>query len=223
MPAAWVAAQPQLKEFLARGPLSPDRAAWRVVAIRSVVVGPARFNRGLADHGLKSAVHYAAFERLLHFIWERAGDGAFTRVLGDKHGGRHFYFKPLSQSFPDIWIERRPEATARPEPLHRLRDAVRRLELRLMPRADSRATDWWRLASIVSKTDSRASRMDAFNAFTSSPWVARGFARTAIIIPAIPSGSEPRSKRPLSVSTTRTGGSGGGSSRCGLRGTEPSR
>jgi hypothetical protein len=169
----WVAAQPQLKEFLARGPLSPDRAAWRVVAIRSVVVGPARFNRGLADHGLKSAVHYAAFERLLHFIWERAGDGAFTRVLGDKHGGRHFYFKPLSQSFPDVWIDRGPEGAELSR--YMLRDAVRRLELSLMPRADSN-DGLVALASIVSKTV-RELWMDAFNAF----WLARvpGLRRTA--------------------------------------------
>jgi hypothetical protein len=169
----WMAPQTALEALLARGPLSPDRASWRVVAIRSVVVGPALFNRGLTEHGVKSAVHYVAFERLLRVVWEMAGDGALTRVLGDKHGGRHFYFRPLSQSFPDAWIDRGPEGAELSH--YVLRDAGRRVELRLMPRAD--ANDGLvALASIVSKTV-RELWMDAFNAF----WLARvpGLKRTA--------------------------------------------
>ena len=27
-------------------------------------------------------------------------------MTGDKHGGRHYYFEPLSQAFPDAWIDR---------------------------------------------------------------------------------------------------------------------
>ncbi len=161
----WMAPRAQLEQFLAREPLSPDRASWRVAAIRSVVVGPARFNRGLADHGLKSAVHYTAFEQLLRMVWERAGDGALTQVLGDKHGGRHYYLPELSQSFPDVWIDRGPEGAKLSR--YTLRDRRRRLELSLMPRADKN-DGLVALASIVSKTI-RELWMDAFNAF----WLAR--------------------------------------------------
>ena len=96
----WTASQPQLEEFLERGPF--ESRPGRLAGGRDPVGGcrTARFNRGLADHGLKSAVHYAAFERLLRIVWERAGDGAFTRVLGDKHGGRHFYFGRSRRRFP---------------------------------------------------------------------------------------------------------------------------
>ena len=54
--------------------------------------GPARFNRGLEDHGLKSAVHYGAFEQLLAWVWGRTPDDVRTEVVGDKHGGRHYYY-----------------------------------------------------------------------------------------------------------------------------------
>ncbi len=46
-------------------PLVPSDGTWRITGVRTVVVGPARFNRRLEDHGLKSAVHYEAFEQLL--------------------------------------------------------------------------------------------------------------------------------------------------------------
>ena len=36
-------------------------------------------------------------------------DGRTTFVTGDKHGGRHYYIEPLSQAFPDAWIDRGPE------------------------------------------------------------------------------------------------------------------
>jgi hypothetical protein len=162
---AWTAPRDQLDSLLSREPLCPGRASWRVVAVRSVVVGPAQFNRGLADHGLKSSVHYTAFERLLRDIWERAGDGARTRVLGDKHGGRHYYFQKLVQSFPEVWIDRECESAEFSR--YTMRDGGRRLELSLMPRAD-KDDGLVALASIVSKTV-RELWMDIFNAF----WLAR--------------------------------------------------
>ena len=78
-------------------------------AVRTVVVGPERFNADLAALGVKSAVHFGAFARLLSPIWELAADGVVTFVRGDKHGGRHFYLQPLSELFPETWIDRGPE------------------------------------------------------------------------------------------------------------------
>ena len=50
-----IAGEPDLEGRLERRPLVPTDAAWRIVGVRSVVVGPALFNKGLGDHGLKSA------------------------------------------------------------------------------------------------------------------------------------------------------------------------
>ena len=64
---------------------------------------------GWRRSGSKAEVHFEAFARLLRRVWERAADGAVTFVTGDKHGGRHYYLEPLSQAFPDAWIDRGPE------------------------------------------------------------------------------------------------------------------
>jgi hypothetical protein len=142
-------------------PLVPRVAAWRVVAVAAVVVGPARFNGGLAVHGSKAAVHFEAFDRLLKGVWERAADGLATFVTGDKHGGRHYYMQPLTQAFPDAWIDRGPEGPDLSR--YTIRDPGRRLELTLMPRADQ-CNGLVALASIVSKTV-RELWMDVFNAY----------------------------------------------------------
>ena len=93
------------------------RERWRIAAVISVVVGPARFNGGLAVHGSKAAVHFEAFDRLLQQVWDRAADGRATFVTGDKHGGRHYYLKPLSRGLPRRLDRSRPEAPG-PEPVH---------------------------------------------------------------------------------------------------------
>jgi hypothetical protein len=142
-----------------------DGACWRIVAVRSVIVGPARFNAGLEATGSKAKVHFAAFARLLDDLWTRAEDGVPTFVRSDKHGGRHFYYEPLLTAFPDAWIDRGPEGPALSR--YTLRKASRRLELSLCPRAD--ADDGLvALASIISKSV-RELWMDAFNAH----WAAR--------------------------------------------------
>jgi ribonuclease HII len=150
-----------LDGLLACRPLTPPGETWRIAAVISVVVGPARFNGGLAVHGSKAAVHFEAFDRLLQQVWNQAGDGRPTFVKGDKHGGRHYYLKPLSQAFPEAWIDRGPE---RPElSRYTIRDRTRRLELTLMPRADQ-SDGLVALASIVSKTV-RELWMDVFNLY----------------------------------------------------------
>jgi hypothetical protein len=134
--------------------------------VHSVVVGPARFNDGLEANGSKARVHFAAFARLLGALWSSAlvGDDGSTYVRGDKHGGRHFYYDPLLEAFPDVWIDRGAEGAALSH--YTLRAPGRRLELRLEPRADG-ADGLVALASIVSKTV-RELWMDRFNAHWSA-------------------------------------------------------
>ncbi len=72
--------EPGLDGRLEQRPLVPAHGGWRLVAVRSVVVGPALFNMRLEDQGLKSVVPFEAFERLLAWIWERTADGSQTDV-----------------------------------------------------------------------------------------------------------------------------------------------
>ncbi len=155
------AARDTLDALVACRPFVPPSQRWRIAAVISVVIGPARFNGGLAVHGSKAAVHFEAFDRLLQQVWDRAADGRATFVTGDKHGGRHYYLKPLSRAFPEAWIDR---GTERPElSRYTIRDRNRRLELTLMPRADQ-SDGLVALASIVSKTV-RELWMDVFNKY----------------------------------------------------------
>jgi hypothetical protein len=149
---------------LARRPF--DGAPWRVVDVRSVVVGPGRFNDGLGATGSKALVHFAAFARLLTQLRETTPAGQGLAVRGDKHGGRHFYGGLLAEAFPDTRVEPGPEG---PDLSRYEISAPDRpsLILSLVPRAD--ADDGLvALASIVSKTV-REHWMDAFNAH----WQAR--------------------------------------------------
>jgi ribonuclease HII len=149
---------------LARRPF--EGAPWRVVDVRSVVVGPARFNLGLDATGSKALVHFAAFARLLTHLLDTNPGGQALAIRGDKHGGRHFYGGLLADAFPGASVETGPEGPdlSRYELFDR--DQIR-LTLSLVPRAD--ADDGLvALASIVSKTV-REHWMDAFNAH----WQAR--------------------------------------------------
>ncbi len=149
---------------MARRSLEPASGHWRLAAIHSVVIGPSQFNRGLAAMDSKAAVHFSAFARLLRPLWDRAVDGVPTAVTGDKHGGRHYYLEPLLSVFADAWIDRGPEGAALSR--YTIRDALRRLELNLMPKADGHH-GLVALASIVSKTV-RELWMDGFNAYWQS-------------------------------------------------------
>jgi hypothetical protein len=161
----WVVSRAVVDELLSRRAFEPAGGQWRLVAIESVVVGPSRFNAGLVASGSKADVHFAAFARLLRRSWERAGDGLPTFATGDKHGGRHYYFEPLSRAFDDAWIDRGAEGPESSR--YTIRDGSRRLELTLTPRADG-ANGLVALASIVSKAV-REIWMDGFNAY----WCAR--------------------------------------------------
>jgi hypothetical protein len=161
----WVVSRDAVDRLFGRRALEPVGGTWRLTAIESVVVGPARFNAGLEASSTKADVHFAAFARLLHRAWERAEEGAPTFVTGDKHGGRHYYLEPLSRAFADVWIDRGPE---RPDSSqYTIRAGARRMEVNLRPKAE-RADGLVALASIVSKA-TRELWMDGFNAY----WRAR--------------------------------------------------
>lgn len=156
------AARRRLRErWPAANPLLPTEATWRISAVLTVVVGPARFNEALGRLGSKAQVHFTtAFGRLLQAVWERAGDGAPTVVRSDKHGGRHFYLEPLQGLFEGVWIDRGPEGPALSR--YTIRGDGRTLKLSLLPRADAE-DGLVALASIVSKAV-RERWMDVFNA-----------------------------------------------------------
>jgi hypothetical protein len=142
-----------------------EGSRWRLIAIRSVVFGPARFNHGLRSTGCKAKVHFSAFVRLVQWLWESASDGHETHIRSDKHGGRHFYYEPLVDAFPDCWIDRGVEGPDRSR--YTMRAGERRLELDIRPKAD--ADDGLvAIASMVSKAV-REWWMSAFNAH----WTAR--------------------------------------------------
>lgn len=143
-----------------------EGAPWRIVDVRSVVVGPRRFNEGLAATGSKALVHFAAFARLLAHLRATTPTGQRVAIRGDKHGGRNFYGDLLAGAFPDAQVVRGPEG---PE-LSRYEmvgPGEEQLALELVPRADS-GDGLVALASIVSKAV-REHWMDAFNAH----WTAR--------------------------------------------------
>jgi len=153
----------RVEAALRRRPL--EGASWRLVAVRSVVVGPSRFNAGLAATGSKAAVHFAAFAVLLGWLWADSVTGDVTHVNSDKHGGRHYYLGPLAVALPDARIE--PGAEGPDLSAYTARSGGRRLELTLRPRADA-ADGLVALASIVSKAV-REQWMAAFNDY----WTAR--------------------------------------------------
>jgi ribonuclease HII len=157
----WCHPRSVAEELLVRCPLVPAARTWRLGGVYSAVVGPSQFNAELARTDSKAQVHFAAFSRILRRVWERAADGLPSSVTADKHGGRHYYMEPLSQAFADAWVDRGSEG---PElSRYTIREAGRRLELKLIPRADQ-CDGLVALASMISKTV-RELWMDGFNAY----------------------------------------------------------
>ena len=137
-------------------------ASWRLVDVRSVVVGPRRFNESMAasPSGSKAAAHFAAFADLLRHAWDAAPRDQPLFVRGDKHGGRHFYAEPLRAAFPAADVT--PGAEGPDLSSYRLASPGRpALHLDLVPRADG-DDGLVSLASIVSKS-LREHWMEAFN------------------------------------------------------------
>ncbi|HEV3165970.1 MAG TPA: hypothetical protein VGZ22_18215 [Isosphaeraceae bacterium] len=150
--------RPMLERTLERRPL--EGAPWRITAVRSVVVGPARFNAEMAATRSKAKAHFWAFSQLLQGLWADAADGVVTRIRADKHGGRNFYLEPLYRALPEAWIDRGAEG--REASHYTVREGSRRIEICLQPRADSE-DGLVALASMVSKT-MRELWMAVFNA-----------------------------------------------------------
>jgi len=151
---------------VARRPFAGAR--WRLVDVRSVVVGPKRFNAGLAaaPSNSKATVHFAAFAELVRYLQTTTPVDRPISIRGDKHGGRHFYAEPLRAAFPEVEVIRGlegPELSA----YQLIKPGRSPLSIELIPRAD--ADDGLvALASIVSKTV-REHWMDAFNGY----WLAQ--------------------------------------------------
>jgi hypothetical protein len=143
-----------------------DGPPWRIVDVRSVVVGPRRFNEGLEATGSKALVHFSSFAALLRHLRETTPEGQDVAIRGDKHGGRHFYSGLLESAFPDVRVVRGPEGPSLSR-YELLEGSGKKLTLDLIPRADA-ADGLVALASIVSKAV-REHWMDAFNAH----WLAR--------------------------------------------------
>jgi hypothetical protein len=152
-----------IAQLIERRPFAGAR--WRLIDVRTVMIGPAQFNDELAATGSKAKVHFNAFARLLERLWQCAADGQITSIRADKHGGRHFYLEPLYRALPDSWIDRGEEGPERSR--YVIRDGTRRLELTLQPRADG-DDGLVALASIISKC-LRELWMEVFNAH----WTAR--------------------------------------------------
>ncbi len=161
LPAFPSVTRSQLDQLSDRRCLRPLEAQWSVTAVRTVILGPARFNTELAARGLKSEVHFSAFSELLLWIWNLASDGLSTFVTSDKHGGKHYYLPALCAAIPEAWIDRGDEGADLS--WYRIRAGARSLELRLEPRAD-RTDGLVALASIISKAV-RELWMDVFNGY----------------------------------------------------------
>jgi hypothetical protein len=161
----WVDSDPPLFEVSPAATGNPFTGApWRIVDVRSILVGPARFNAGLTTSGSKAVVHFRAFAQLLEHIWNRVDDLTPASVASDKHGGRHYYAAALADALPDVWVE--PGAEGPELSCYTIRHGSRRLDLSLRPRADA-GDGLVALASLVSKS-LRERWMDAFNAHWSA-------------------------------------------------------
>ena len=150
------------------GFLSPGNpftgAHWRIIDVRSILVGPARFNAGLTTSGSKAVVHFRAFAQLIEHIWNHVDEHTSATVASDKHGGRHYYAASLADALPDVWVE--PGVEGPELSCYTIRQGHRRLDLSLRPRADA-GDGLVALASLVSKS-LRERWMDAFNAHWSA-------------------------------------------------------
>ena len=125
---------------LARRPL--EGAPWRIVDVRSVVVGPGRFNAGLDATGSKALVHFAAFARLLAHLRATTPEGQAVAIRSDKHGGRHFYGGLLAGAFPDARVDRGPEG---PElSRYEVIGPARTADPRASSPGPTPTTAWWR-------------------------------------------------------------------------------
>ena len=143
---------PRLRQHL-------EKAATRLVAIKSRAIFPEQFNHSTDFYGNKGE---ALSKITLGLMAEALADcpGEDVLVVCDKHGGRNFYGRLLQQQFPDVLVEVRGESVA--ESIYRLGPSGQRIEVRF--RAGGESFLPAALASMTSKY-LRELSMRAFNDF----------------------------------------------------------
>jgi len=157
---------------LAEGVERGFRAAGiELVSLRSRAIFEAEFNDLVERHGSKGTVLSHATLELAARALAPLVQGPIS-VLCDKHGGRNFYQRLLSEWFPEWLVEVYGEGRA--ESLYRFGPAERRVEFRFQAKGERCLAT--ALASMASKY-LRELAMRAFNAF----WCGRlpGLAPTA--------------------------------------------
>ncbi len=136
----------RLQELLTARPLRSE--FWRILAVRALLVGPARFNQLLGQLRSKSLVHFHMFEKLLNQFCDDGQPGSVLNIASDKHGGRHYYQSLLQSVFPMAMIEGGPEG---PElSRYQIEHEGRSIILEFSPKADA-TNGLVALAGIVSK------------------------------------------------------------------------
>ncbi len=134
-------------------------AGVRLLAVRTVVLFPERFNRLVNEYGSKGAALSRETVRLLSHMLDGCTNAPILAV-GDKHGGRNYYSHFLQEQFPDHLVEVYGEGAL--ESTYRFGPAARRIEVRFRVRGEELMPI--ALASMVAKYF-RELAMRAFNAF----------------------------------------------------------
>ncbi len=111
-----------------------EKTGLRIVAVRSITLGPARFNSGLTGDNTKADVHASVFCKLIAAERDDPAADSAT-IVCDKHGGRRFYQEMLAEVFPGVWIDRGGESATRSDYSVRL-EGSRRFDLSFRARAD---------------------------------------------------------------------------------------
>ncbi|MBX9788662.1 MAG: hypothetical protein K2Y37_07075 [Pirellulales bacterium] len=139
-------------------------AGLRFLGARATVLFPAQFNQCVADAGSKGAALSHLSVALMAECLATCRGGEVIRVLGDKHGGRHYYGPLLQHQFPEWLVEVHDEGAARS--LYRFGPPERRVEVVFRARGERSLPT--ALASMFAKY-LRELSMRAFNKF----WCAR--------------------------------------------------
>lgn len=124
-------------------------------------VAPARFNRVIEESGSKAVVIMRGFIELLQTLCERIDGDEPILVIGDKHGGRHYYAAMVQEAFPDCWVTAEKESAD--ESRYRVKHRSREVIVRFQPRADGDSMSV-AIASMTAKYV-RELCMKQFNAF----------------------------------------------------------
>jgi ribonuclease HII len=126
-------------------------------------VTPKRFNRVVEEQGSKAVLIMRGFIALLQELCNRIDGDEPLLVIGDKHGGRHYYAAMVQEAFPDCWVMAERESPN--ESRYRVSHRQREVTVIFRPRADGDSISV-ALASMTAKYV-RELCMKQFNAFWS--------------------------------------------------------